>query len=368
MFTHSAISDDSPLTLVPRLPTRWAVCLLADAEGRPVQLLTFKNPRVSLKHRLEEIPADVRSRRVRLAEVVRQIHWRRVDSRFEAEWVYLEAARHFFPQTYRELAPAAPAWFAHVDPDAAFPRYTRTDKPGAAQGQYFGPLEDRAAAARFIELVEDAFELCRYYNVLLAAPAGRPCAYKEMGRCAGPCDGTISMDAYRQLVHFSADALADPAPLIEQTRQRMAAAAAELRFESAGKIKAYLDNLLALHKGPFRHVRPLDRLNYLCLTTGPKEHQAKAFVFANGQITESAGIVNIDQPQVELAQLVRSVPLPPADPARAAEHFGLLARHLFSTKADRARFIELADLNENALATALRELRPTEELVADPQG
>ena len=49
-----------------------------------------------------------------------------MDSAFEADWLYYEAARALFPQTYRGMAGFRPAWFLHVNPDAAFPRYTKT--------------------------------------------------------------------------------------------------------------------------------------------------------------------------------------------------------------------------------------------------
>ena len=59
-------------------------------------------------------------------EIVRTIAWQRVDSAFEADVVYLEAARQHFPQTYQGMIGMRPAWFLHVNPEAEFPRYTRT--------------------------------------------------------------------------------------------------------------------------------------------------------------------------------------------------------------------------------------------------
>src|SRR3954470_11121853 len=80
-------------------PAKWAVYLLADAEDRPVQLLCVKNLRYSLRRRLgpEDVDAGP-SRRVDYREIVRRVHWRRVDSALEADWVYYEAARLLFPK------------------------------------------------------------------------------------------------------------------------------------------------------------------------------------------------------------------------------------------------------------------------------
>ena len=74
------------------VPAKWVVYLMADAESRPVQLLCVKNLRASLKRRLgtEEglgLPVGP-SKRVNYRELVRRIFWRRVDSAFEADWIY----------------------------------------------------------------------------------------------------------------------------------------------------------------------------------------------------------------------------------------------------------------------------------------
>src|SRR5207237_6872511 len=133
-----------------------------------------------------------------------------------------------------------PAWFIHVNPQTNFPRYTKTIDLGGKTGVFIGPLEDKYAAARLIEEIEDAFDLCRYYNILVQAPNARACAYKEMGKCPAPCDGTIAVDQYRALVEYSTRALTEPIDLVREHTRRMQSAAAGLHFESAARIKAYV--------------------------------------------------------------------------------------------------------------------------------
>src|SRR3954451_14455961 len=99
------------------VPAKWVVYLMTDAEDRPVQLLCVKNLRYSLKRRLGEGETVGLSKRVNYREIVRQIHYRRVYSSFEADVIYIEAARQFFPQTYRGMTGFQPAWFIHVNPD-----------------------------------------------------------------------------------------------------------------------------------------------------------------------------------------------------------------------------------------------------------
>ena len=83
------------------------------------------------------------------------------------------------------------------------------------------------AAARLIQLVEDSFDLCRYYNILVESPNTKACAYKEMGKCPAPCDGTIPMSQYHQMIEQSVTAIVSPGNFIDrQTRQMNEAAAA----------------------------------------------------------------------------------------------------------------------------------------------
>src|SRR5256714_5933714 len=225
------------------VPARWVVYLMADEGDRPVQLLCVKNLRYSLERRLHGEESIGPSKRVNYREIVRRIYYRRVDSAFEADVVYLEAARQLFPESYQGMVGFRPAWFIHVDPDAPFPRYTKTIDLLPRGGMFVGPVEDKHSAARLIELVEDLFDLCRYYNVLVESPRGKACAYKEMGKCPSPCDGTIEFSQYRRMIEWSLSTLIDPDETIRQQTRRMQAAAADLKFEMASKIKANINSL-----------------------------------------------------------------------------------------------------------------------------
>ena len=340
------------------VPARWVIYLLADADERPVQLLCVKNLRYSLKRRLghgEESAGP--SKRVNYREIVRRIYWRRVDSALEADWLYYEAARVIFPQTYAGMVGFRPAWFVHVNPEHNFPRYVKTidlSKPGLL----IGPLEDKHSAASFIELAEDSFDLCRYYNVLVEAPGARACAYKEMGKCPAPCDGSVSMEQYRGMIEWSARSVVDPLPMVRDHTRRMQQAAAELRFETAAKIKALVDRLSQLGKGQFRHVALLKDFRYLSLQHGPREATAKVFLITPGAIEELACLVSEPHKPADLLRLAveraagrNADRLEPAE----TERVGIVTHHLFSGK-HRGVFLRLDAIDEKALLKGFREL------------
>jgi len=331
---------------VKQAPAKWVVYLFADGEDRPLQLLCVKNLRYSLKRRLQGETISL-SKRIDYREIVRKIYWRRVDSAFEADWVYHDIARQIFPESYQGMVGFRPAWFIHVDPEAEFPRYAKTiqltDKPGI----YIGPLEDKHAAARLIELIEDAFDLCRYYNILLEAPRGRACAYKEMGKCPAPCDGSISMEQYHRMIEWSAATLAEPGEMIRDQNDRMKRAAAELRFETAAKIKAFIGQLSEIRKGAFRRARLLRDFSYITLQPGPTAGSAKLFLILPGMIEEIADIVSEPERPSELLRTIftRAEELSrwPLD-RPGVERIGIVAHHLFSPKSSQGIFVPIQDL------------------------
>ena len=346
-------------------PPKWAVCLLESADGAPVQLLSVKNLRYCLRRRLGEPEADEGpTRRIDYRQIVRRARWRRVDSEFEADLIYLEAARRLFPDTYRSMTGYRPAWFVHVNPDTAFPRFIKTADLNLSTGTYLGPLDSKGDAAKLIEQTQDLFDLCRFYSILVQAPDGPACAYKEMGKCPAPCDGSISMESYRQAVRWAAESVPNPAPLLADTTGRMRSAAAALNFEAAGRVKKYVEEIERLNDRKFRHVRPLEQFRWLSLQAGPREGTAKVFLITPQEVREVAGL--LDEP-AKASDLLRHVLDSAGEPSRQgvdAERVSAVSHHLFKPKSAGV-YLRLEEVEERSLARAYRELmkqvRPPEE-------
>jgi excinuclease UvrABC nuclease subunit len=346
------------------------VYLFTDAEDRPVQLLCVKNLRASLKRRLGEQQETGPTRRLDYRELVRHIYWRRVDSAFEADLVYLEMARQIFPQSYRGMVGFDPAWFAAVNPENNFPRYVKTIDPRRG-GIVIGPFADKHAAARFMHLVEDAFDLCRYYNILVEAPCARACAYKEMGKCPAPCDGSISMAQYRELIAWSAETIVAPESFIAQHTHRMNMAASDLNFEAAIKIKQYVEQISQFGKGAFRFARRIEDFRYLSLQHGPRKGTAKIFLIREGRVEEIGGVIGDPAGALDwLRQVLSGMPRREIDEA-GVERIGVVTDHLFRAKRSSGVYLRLDEV-ERALLKAYRELSkqdaPAESAPDDDEG
>ncbi len=267
-----------------RVPARGAVYLLSDAEDKPFQLLSVKNLRASLSNRLCEHPADEKTRSIPYRQVVRKVSYRRVDSTAEGEWVYAQCAAELFPATYRKMIDSWSAWYVSIDPEAKFPRYLVTDRPAWELSRTtFGPIPTKAAAQKMVATLEDAFDLCRYHHILIQAPHGQACAYKQMHKCPAPCDGSISLGMYHHQIEQSINAIGN-AKVIAEHEERMRQAAGALRYEVAGRVKAYVEQLKSLTGGQLEHARSISAMRLVAVLRGSKAKSWKLMLLMPEEI------------------------------------------------------------------------------------
>lgn len=275
------------------LPSTGGVYLLTDAEDRIVQLASSGNLRRAIHNRLAgrgesdgQTPSPHSRKRVDLAEIVRRIRWRTAHSAFEISYEYWRLARVLQPKTYLKQVAFGPAWFVHLDPASNIPCFVVCKVLRSPPGIDLGPFFANSDATRFVQILEDGFDLCRYDHILEQAPHGKTCAYFDMGRCPAPCDGTIPMSRYREMI---ADALAfaagDRQNVYGQCETAMREAAGRQAYEEAATIKLRLAKLREIEHKAFAHAGPIERFNWLIVQRGGGSTKVKPFFVRAGAIT-----------------------------------------------------------------------------------
>lgn len=278
------------------VPAKACVALFIDASGGALQLVCTKNLRAMLRRRLENPDAEeaaLPGKRIDYRALLSAVAWRRVDSDFEMDLIYIEATRRAFPSHWRRLIPDRSAYFVAIDTSHPHPDFVRTsDSAHSDQTAIFGPFPDRAKADRWIELARDAFDLCRYRAILAQAPNGRACSYKQMNKCPAPCDGTVTLDSYRQGVSSAVTSIRFPAALVAELGERMKTHAGQLEFEQAGRVKSRLAIVSQLSDGHYKGVRPIDAFRFITVQPGPKRGTAKVFMITDHFIVEAIDIAD----------------------------------------------------------------------------
>ncbi len=350
------------------LPDAPAVCIFESPERHTLLLATTASARDLARRRLGTLPAEERSSRADLRAICGHVHAIRVGSSLEADAVYLHQARERLPELAKVVAERWRAWFVHVDPDAEFPQWTKTNlmvglvgKRSASTaigggtmppGVLIGPLPDKDAAGRLIETIIDTFDLCRFHNLLVQAPKAAACAYKEMGRCPAPCDGSEEMSDYRTRTGAACSSAIDRTHARMLTEGTLRDLVAGEKFEDAAATQRLLKRLEALDKPAFVQLRTLHEWTELLVLPGARKEIATIALFHRGSLTRvgdldtrAAGVESEAQRIASETSEWLGTPARASDDRAAArllaldeqaiETIAITARWLFTPKAKR---------------------------------
>jgi DNA polymerase-3 subunit epsilon len=103
------------------------------------------------------------------------------------------------------------------------------------EADYLGPFSSRKTAEKCLAALHDTFPVRQCSDRLGLKPSRAACVLAEMGRCLAPCDGSVDATTYAAVVRQLRDTLLRrPDEVVDAINVRMAALAADERFEEAG--------------------------------------------------------------------------------------------------------------------------------------
>lgn len=177
----------------------------------------------------------------RLVKKVRDIEWIVVDTEIEA--LVLECTlikKHRPPFNVRMRDDKSYPYITITDED--FPRVMFTRRVRKDKAKYFGPYPSAFAVRDTLQLLHKTFPLIPCGKSWTGAPVQRPCLYFHLGRCLGPCAGLADRGEYRKVLDKVERFLGGKEEMmVEDLKKEMVAAAEELDFEKAAKIRDQLN-------------------------------------------------------------------------------------------------------------------------------
>ena len=133
-----------------------------------------------------------------------------------------------------------------------YPRVVLVRRARLDGNAYFGPYLPASAARRTIQMVARHFKVATCYLENMDGTRPRPCLLYQLNQCLGPCAGLVGDEEYAQAVHDARLFLEGRArDLLKVLREKMAAAAADERFETAAH---YRDLIRVVERASERQV------------------------------------------------------------------------------------------------------------------
>lgn len=278
------------------LPVSAGVIVLEDGDGRTVLIATTGNIRSWAQRRFQVREPGQRSARAELRGIVRFVRACEAGSRFEADLAYLALARERMASAHRSVTDRWQGWFVHVDPVAEHPNFVKAVTRSLGDdswraGTLIGPFGNKHAAGRAMDVLTDLFDLCRYHHLLVQSPCARACAYKEMGKCPAPCDGSETLESYRGRVEAACVLMRGGVEVaIESTKERMHRASVDQDFEQAAMEKRLVDGLQPLLKRGCVWARTLDVFSLCAVAQGGDARTARLFAIGAGGVERVADV------------------------------------------------------------------------------
>ncbi|HXT43169.1 MAG TPA: excinuclease ABC subunit UvrC [Pseudonocardiaceae bacterium] len=227
------------------IPDEPGVYRFRDEHGRVIYVGKAK----SLRSRLNSYFADLSGLHPRTRQMVTtaaSVEWTVVSTEVEALQLEYNWIKEFDPRfnvryrddkTYPVLA---------VTLNEEYPRLHVYRGPRRRGVRYFGPYAHAWAIRETVDLLTRVFpaRVCSAGVFKRHGQIGRPCLLGYIDKCSAPCVGNVTAEEHRAIVEDFCDFLSGRTDkMIRRLEREMEAAAAELEFERAARLRDHLGAL-----------------------------------------------------------------------------------------------------------------------------
>ena len=205
----------------------------------------------SLRQRLNSYFSDLASLHPRTAQMVTSaggVEWTVVSTEVEALQLEYNWIKEFDPRFNVRYRDDKSYPFLAVTVGEEYPRLQVMRGAHRKGVRYFGPYAHAWAIRETLDLLLRVFpaRTCSAGVFRRSEQIGRPCLLGYIGKCSAPCVGRVTAAEHREIVDGFCDFMAGRAdPLIRRLDREMTAAAADLDFERAARLR---DDLSAVRR------------------------------------------------------------------------------------------------------------------------
>jgi excinuclease ABC subunit C len=227
------------------IPVAPGVYRFKDSDGRVIYVGKAKSLRSRLSSYFQE---GLHPRTEAMVHAASSVDWTVVGNEVEAlqlEYTWIKSEEPRFNVRFRDDKSYP---YLAVTVDEEFPRVYVTRAPKGKGVRYFGPYTHAWAIRNTLDAILRIYPIrsCSAGTFRRAQQIGRPCLLGHIGKCAAPCVGSITAGDHRALVgEFISFLSSDPGRHLRSLEKQMNAAASEMDYEKAARIR---DDIAALNR------------------------------------------------------------------------------------------------------------------------
>ncbi|MDY7101851.1 MAG: excinuclease ABC subunit UvrC [Actinomycetota bacterium] len=218
-----------------------------DRDGRVIYVGKAKSLRQRLSNYFQN-PAGLHPRTAQMVATAETVEWIQVRNDVEAIMLEYSLIKQYKPRYNVRLVDDKSYPFLAVTKSDEWPRAMVMRGSRRKGVRYFGPYAHAYAIRETLDLLLRTFPIrtCSDNKLARHQRLGRPCLLFHIEKCSGPCVGEIDGPAYEELVDELISFLdGETDEIVERIEARMRAAASELEFEQAARLR---DRLASVRK------------------------------------------------------------------------------------------------------------------------
>lgn len=291
------------------IPQQPGVYRFRDAASRVLYVGKAKNLRARLSNYFAPL-STLHDRTRRMVLTASSVEWTVVGSDFEAlqlEYTWIKEFDPPFNVQYKDDKSYPYLAITLGDP---VPRVMVTRTRGIPNARYFGPYSRAWAIRETVDIMLKAFPMrsCTETTYKRAQQTGRPCLLGDIGKCAAPCVGRVTLEEHKSIaLDFASFMGGNDSRYVTTITRRMKEASAAMDYEAAAR---YRDQIGAMETALAKNAVVLEEdvdADVFGIAHDELAAAVQQFIVRGGRIRGVRGWVVDKELDVELPDLVESV-------------------------------------------------------------
>lgn len=291
------------------IPQQAGVYRFRDVSSRVLYVGKAKNLRSRLSNYFAPL-SSLHERTRRMVLTATSVEWTVVGNDFEALQLEFTWIKEFDPPFNVQYKDDKSYPYLAITLGDSVPRVLVTRNKSIPNARYFGPYSRAWAIRETVDIMLKAFPMrsCSETTYKRAQQTGRPCLLGDIGKCAAPCVGRVTLEEHKSIaLDFASFMAGNDSRYLTAIGKRMRDAAATQDYEAAARFR---DQIAAMETALAKNVVVLDDgvdADLFGIAHDELAAAVQQFIVRGGRIRGVRGWVVDKELDVGLPELVESV-------------------------------------------------------------